>query len=119
MAESTNPVGNYDMKNTLQRPTSLTVSHFASPSIAATIKSDQIKTPSPSKNNSSSTIIQVPPSPSQNKITATSPTLLETSQNSGNAPAANSVSFLEMASSFFRWGDGVFIWSDFIVAAIW
>ena len=105
MAEFTNSVCNNDMKNTLQRPTSLTVSQLASPSPGIVIKPDQMKTPSPSKNINSSTIIQIPPSPSQNKVSATSPTVLDTSQSSANVPATNSVSFLEMASSFFRWGN--------------
>jgi len=93
------------MKNTLQRPTSLTVSQLASPSPGNAIKPDQMKTPSPSKIHNSSTIIQIPPSPSQNKVLTTSPTVLDTSQSSANVPTANSVSFLEMASSFFRWGN--------------
>ena len=105
MAESTMPASNNDMKNTLQRPTSLTVSHLSSPSPTGVIRPEHMKTPSPSKNQNSSTIIQIPPSPSQNKILATSPTLLETSQTSANVPATNSQSFLEMASSFFRWGN--------------
>ena len=105
LVESTMPVGNNDMRNTLQRPTSLTVSHLSSPSPTGVfIKPEHMKTPSPSKNQNSSTIIQIPPSPSQ-KILATSPTLLETSQTSANVPATNSQSFLEMASSFFRWGN--------------
>ena len=105
MAESNIPTSNNDSKNTLKRPTSLTVNQQTSPSPSGVvIKTEYIKTPSPSKNQSSSTVITIPPSPSQLKISSTSPTSLETSTTSANVAAPNSVSFLEMASSFFRWG---------------
>ena len=105
MAEFNTPASNNDSKNAFKRPTSLTVNQSTSPSPAGVaIKTDYIKTPSPSKNQSSSTIIPIPPSPSQLKISSTSPTSLETSNTSANAAPTNSVSFLEMASSFFRWG---------------
>ena len=95
-----------DIKNNmLQRPTSLTVAQPSSPPAPGGIKNtEHIKTPSPLKHHSGTTIIQIPPSPNQ-KLPPTSPTSLEASTTGTNvAQPTTSFSFMEMASSFFRWG---------------
>ena len=71
--------------NQVQRPTSLIVSQPSSPTTPAPNTSVNIKTPSPLKHQSPTSIIQIPPSPIQNKIPATSPTSLDASTTS-NVP---------------------------------
>ena len=109
MAESTvvpSVTATVDIKNnSVPRPTSLTVAQ--SPVLSGNVivnNAENLKTPSPLKRQSPTAIIQIPPSPIQNKIPLNSPTLIETSTTCTNPQATNSVSFLEMASSFFRWG---------------
>ena len=94
-----------DIKNnSMQRPTSLIVAQPSSPTTAVAPNTSDIKTPSPSKLQSPTTIIQIPPSPTQNKLAPNSPTSLEVSITSNAPQQTNSLSFMEMASSFFRWG---------------
>ena len=95
-----------DIKNSmLQRPTSLTVAQPSSPPPSGVVKNtEHIKTPSPLKHLSGTTIIQIPPSPNQ-KLPLTSPISQDASTAGTNVPqATSSFSFMEMASSFFRWG---------------
>ena len=109
MAES-NPTiatSSTDVKsNFTQRPTSLIVPSPSAPSVTIVPKgSDTLPKTSPQKHQSPSAIITIPPSPIQNKTTPTSPTSpLETSVISNAATQSNSLSFMEMASNFFRWG---------------
>ena len=88
----------------MQRPTSLTVTQAVSSSPPGAANNGEAKTPSPVKQQTQTTIIQIPPSPNQTKFSSTSPASVEAPTAATNAQPANSVSFIEMASSFFRWG---------------
>ena len=89
----------------MQRPTSLTVTQAVSSSPPGAANNGEAKTPSPVKQQTQTTIIQIPPSPNQTKFSSTSPASVEAPTAATNAQQpANSVSFIEMASSFFRWG---------------
>ena len=89
----------------MQRPTSLTVTQAVSSSPPGAANNGEAKTPSPVKQQTQTTIIQIPPSPNQTKFSSTSPASVEAPTAATNAQQpATSVSFIEMASSFFRWG---------------
>ena len=89
----------------MQRPTSLTVTQAVSSSPPGAATNAEAKTPSPVKQPTQTTIIQIPPSPNQTKFSSTSPASMEAPTATTNTQQpANSVSFIEMASSFFRWG---------------
>ena len=92
--------------NMAQRPTTLTVGTSATvvPSnIGPTHGITEHSKTSPAKQQQSpSAIIAMPPSP--NKLPPTSPTSPEVLSTSATANQSNSQSFVEMVSSFFRWG---------------
>jgi len=89
----------------MQRPTSLTVTQAVSSSPPGAATNAEAKTPSPVKQPTQTTIIQIPPSPNQTKFSSTSPASMEAPTATTNTQQpASSVSFIEMASSFFRWG---------------